>query len=147
MAGNEQKSFKDQDPDGLGANEAGAKLDFGKPRIGLVLGSFCRALWKVAEVGTFGANKYTDNGWLEVENGQARYEDAQLRHWLKKSMGEELDPESGLDHLAHEAWNALAKLELKLREQESKSSESIIQGLMVEALRYKGDSNGSQEKD
>lgn len=100
------------DPNGTNQHEAGAKLDAGKVRVGLVLGSFPRALWKVCEVGTFGAAKYTDDGWLEVDNGEARYADAGLRHYLKSCMGESHDPDSGLEHLAHEAWNALARLEL-----------------------------------
>lgn len=112
-------SFADLDekaPDGLDQHEAGAKLDAGKPRLTLVLGGFARALWAVGEVGTFGAKKYTDNGWMEVQNGIERYSDAGLRHFLKLMMGEEKDSDSELDHLAHEAWNALAKLELRLRE-------------------------------
>ena len=106
------------DPNGIGQHEAGAKLDAGKIRPGLVLGAFSRALWEVSRVGTYGATKYSDNGWLSVPNGRDRYEDAQLRHWLKKCMGEEVDADTDIDHLAHEAWNALAKLELKLREEQ-----------------------------
>lgn len=96
----------------------GAKLDKGKVRPSLILNGMARALTAVAEVGTFGANKYTDGGWVHVPNGFARYEDAQQRHALARAKGEERDPESQLLHLAHEAWNALAKLDLYLREQE-----------------------------
>ena len=105
----------ESDPHGTDQHSAGAKLDAGKIRVGLVLGNFPRALWKVSEVGTFGAAKYTDNGWLEVPDAEARYTDAQLRHYLKACMGESHDPDSGLEHLAHEAWNVLARLELELR--------------------------------
>jgi len=106
----------EQDPNGKAANEAGAKLDHGKLRAGLVLGGFSRALTAVAEVGTFGANKYTDNGWIEVPDGHQRYTDAMYRHLLTEQKGEALDPESGLLHAAHAAWNALARLDLLLRE-------------------------------
>lgn len=98
-----------------GRVDRGVKFDSGKPRVSLVLGGFSRALEAVSEVGTFGANKYTDDGWLSVPDGVARYSDAHLRHILKEQQGEVNDPESGLSHAAHTAWNALARLELLLR--------------------------------
>jgi len=110
---------KEKDPNGKAQHEKGAKLDAGKLRPALVFRGFARALEAVAEIGTFGANKYTDNGWLEVPRGQERYEDAHLRHKLKEWKGEELDPESQYSHLAHTAWNALAELELFLRGKEN----------------------------
>jgi hypothetical protein len=69
-------------------------------------------------VGTFGAEKYTDNGWMDVPDGEARYTDALLRHVLADLGGRSEDEESGLLHAAHAAWNALAVLDLKLRELE-----------------------------
>lgn len=105
----------ERDPLGIHQHAAGAKLDAGKVRAGLVLGDFAHALHAVAEVGTHGATKYTAHGWLSVPNGAERYADAGLRHWLKRQMGEERDPDSGLLHLAHEAWNVLALLELTIR--------------------------------
>lgn len=102
----------EETPDGLGQHEPGAKLDAGKNRLGLVLGDFANALWSVGEVGTFGANKYTDSGWMSVENAQSRYMDALFRHILKYKMGEKVDSDSGLPHLAHAAWNILALIEL-----------------------------------
>lgn len=95
----------------------GAKLDEGKPRVSLVLGGFAHALIEVAKVGTFGANKYSDNGWMKVPNGQQRYSDAMFRHLLYEAMGEKVDPESHIFHAAHAAWNALARLELMLNQQ------------------------------
>jgi len=94
----------------------GAKLDHGKPRMGLVLRGFALALREVSKVGTFGARKYSDNGWMAVENGQERYDDALFRHLLPDNG--DCDEESEIDHLAHAAWNALAVLELKLRKQQ-----------------------------
>ena len=99
-------------------HQHGAKLDTGKVRMHLITGGMARAITEVAKVGTFGANKYTDGGWVSVPNGFQRYEDAQQRHAAARHMGEQNDPESGLLHLAHEAWNAMAKLDLYLREQE-----------------------------
>ncbi len=108
----------EKDPFGKDAHTSGAKLDAGKARPSLVLGGFARALWEVVLVGTYGAVKYTDNGWQEVPNGEERYDDAKLRHWLKEKMGESVDPDTECLHLAHEAWNSLARLDLFLRNRE-----------------------------
>ena len=99
-----------------GQHAPGVKLDKGKPRAGLVLGGFSRALLAVADVGTFGAQKYTPHGWLSVPHGIERYTDAMVRHQLAEASGEQTDSESGLSHAAHAAWNALARLELLLAE-------------------------------
>ena len=103
-------------PDGLDQHAPGAKLDAGKLRPALVLDGFANALLAVVKVGTDGAAKYTDNGWREVTNGFKRYSDAEGRHRLYRAAGETHDKLSGSLHLAHEAWNALAKLELYLME-------------------------------
>ena len=102
----------EHDPSGKSLNEPGAKADAGKLRPALVFSGFADALEAVALVGTKGAAKYTPNGWLSVPNGFERYSDAQVRHELKRHKGETHDADSGDLHLAHEAWNALAKLQL-----------------------------------
>lgn len=104
----------ESDPRGISAHTPGAKLDAGKNRLGLVLGGFAHALQAVGEIGTDGAIKYSENGWLQVPNGQERYTDAQLRHIFAELSGEKLDPQSKKLHAAHNAWNALARLELIL---------------------------------
>lgn len=109
----------ESDPNGLNAHTPGAKLDAGKLRPALVLGGFARALTEVCKVGTYGATKYTDNGWMEVPNGVTRYDDAKLRHWLAEKSGVECDADTKLLHASHEAWNALARLDLLLRQRES----------------------------
>ncbi len=91
------------------------KYDSGKIRPSLVLLSMSRALQSVSEVATFGADKYADDGWCQVPDGVKRYTDAMLRHLLAEASGEVNDPESGLPHAAHIAWNALARLDLELR--------------------------------
>lgn len=98
------------------STEKGIKLDDNKPRLDLVLGDFTTALWGVGLVGTFGANKYTDRGWHEVDNALERYSSALLRHYLNYKSGEVDDIESGLPHLAHLAWNALAILQLYMEQ-------------------------------
>lgn len=109
--------FIERDPDGIDNHAPGAKLDAGKHRPSLLLDGFSKALESVAEVATYGANKYSDGGWQHVDSGIARYRDAGDRHRLKRGH-ELLDKESGLLHLAHEAWNRLAELELYMRENE-----------------------------
>ena len=104
----------------------GVKDDSGKNRVSLVIGGFALAILEVSKVGTFGANKYTDNGWQTVPNGIARYEDALLRHFMAYKDGEFFDPESKLPHLAHCAWNALAVLSLVLKERNN-ASKSVSQ--------------------
>ena len=103
------------DPHGLTANDPGAKLDAGKVRPSLILNAMPLAILAVAEVGTYGANKYSENGWKDVDNGIARYTDAMDRHRIKEGL-EVFDGDSGLMHAAQVAWNALARLELMLCE-------------------------------
>lgn len=106
-------SKEEKDPDGIDQHAPGAKLDEGKI-LGGVLGDFGLALLAVAEVGTFGANKYTRGGWQTVDNGIERYTDALWRHLLKEKY-EDNDDQSELLHAAHLAWNSLGRLELMLR--------------------------------
>lgn len=108
--------MSEMDPNGKQANEPGAKLDAGKNRLGLVFGGFALALEEVGRVGTFGANKYTPNGWQTVPNGVERYTDAMYRHLMKEAQGEVIDPDSGTSHAAQAAWNALARLDLMVRQ-------------------------------
>jgi len=97
------------DPNGLDSHTPGAKLDLNKPNCDLVFGGFANALLEVAKVGTFGAQKYTDNGWKSVPNGIPRYRSAAYRHLLSQ---EYLDTDSNLPHLAQAVWNCLAALEI-----------------------------------
>lgn len=112
----------ESDPTGRSAKDAGAKLDAGKLRPELVLSAFAPALEAVIKIGTDGAAKYSDNGWLSVPNGFNRYCDAGQRHRLKRWRGERRDPDSKSLHLAHEAWNALAALTLYLKENPDEAS-------------------------
>ena len=106
---------KETDPNGKSLNEPGAKADAGKLRPSLILKDMANALLAVIKIATDGAIKYTPGGWIVVPEAEARYEDAHLRHMLKRFTGEKIDTDSHSLHLAHEAWNALAKLELHLR--------------------------------
>src|SRR5690606_9415436 len=114
----------ERDPNGIDPREPGAKLDVGKVEPELIQRGFARALLAVAEVGTYGAAKYTRDGWQDVQDGVRRYTNAMYRHLSAEHRGEERDPDTGLLHAAHAAWNALARLELMLREKEAEVREA-----------------------
>lgn len=107
-------------------HEPGAKLDNGKPDASL-LQYFPRALLEVARVGSYGQRKYTRGGWQYVDDGVTRYTAAMMRHFLAEQiegtydtdpLAAELGYSDELRHDAQVAWNALARLELRLREEE-----------------------------
>ncbi len=106
----------ESDPLGRNPHTPGAKLDAGKNRLGLVVLGFSRALEQVGRVGTYGAQKYTPNGWMSVPEGIDRYTDAMVRHLLSESR-EATDTDTNHLHAALAAWNALARLDLMLRTQ------------------------------
>lgn len=89
----------------------GLKNDSAKPRAGLVLGGFADALLAVSKLGTFGAEKYSPNGWQKVD--EERYRDAIVRHLLAYLSSEKIDADSGCEHITSVAWNALALYELE----------------------------------
>ena len=109
---------EEKDPYGKSKKELGAKMDLGKNRLGLVLHGFSKAIWAVGEVGTYGAREYSPGSWAQVPDPVNRYTDAMYRHLFEEAMGEKYDS-SGLLHAAHAAWNALARLQ-KIIEQEEK---------------------------
>ena len=98
-------------------NAPGVKFDKDKPRVELVFDSMSRALLEVARVATHGAEKYTEDGWVTVPDGERRYRAAGDRHRLQSALSLR-DEESGMLHKAHQAWNVLAELELYLRRRE-----------------------------
>jgi len=107
--------------DPLNLIEQGAvKYDAGKsPLYRGCLGYFPRALRAVADVSQFGASKYAWNGWEHVPDGFLRYTDGLARHLSYEGEGQEIDPDSQLLHAQHVAWNALARLELLLKERDA----------------------------
>lgn len=88
----------------------GVKHDAGKARVSLVVS---RAILEVAKVGTFGAEKYGDHNFRKGLKW-SRLADAGLRHFFSYLCGERIDPESGLSHMAHVAWNVLTMLEFEI---------------------------------
>jgi Domain of unknown function (DUF5664) len=82
------------------------KDDSGKLRMDLLP---MDAVRDVAAVYTFGAQKYDDENWRKGLSYKRVY-GAILRHLTSWFLGEDLDPESGINHLAHAAWGCLTLL-------------------------------------
>ena len=98
------------------ADTQSEKYDQGKPQADLLLG-FSRALMEVTKLLTFGARKYEPHGWTGVEEGEDRYTAALIRHLLQETW-EAKDVDSNINHDVAVAWNALARLDLRLRREE-----------------------------
>jgi hypothetical protein len=80
------------------ATTGGRKFDGGKLEYGLLPPL---ALKSVVDVLTFGAQKYERDNWKHVPDSKRRYFDAAQRHLWAWKEGEQDDPESGRNHLAH----------------------------------------------
>lgn len=78
--------------------------DAGKLRFDLLPPEWEQGL---AQVMTMGAAKYADRNWEKGLDWGRRYSSLR-RHLNAFWAGEDFDPESGLHHLVHVAWNALA---------------------------------------
>lgn len=98
----EGKGHKSRNKDG------GVKNDAMKPRMSLIPQL---AKMDVAKVMTYGAEKYAAYNWM---NGFpfTIISDAIDRHYTAFLCGEDIDPESGLPHLAHLACSAMMALEI-----------------------------------
>lgn len=112
----------EQDPYGKHDKEPGSKLDAGKVSVTRgCLHYFPRAITAVAELSTIGAKKYSWKGWESVPDGIHRYGDALGRHELCiEGDYTRRDRDTGVLEATAVAWNALARLELVLREMEVK---------------------------
>lgn len=122
-----------KDPNGIGAHDGGAKLDFGKNRVSLLfLQYFPNAIDAVTSVSEFGAKKYSPGGWRNVPDGYQRYTDAMGRHILADSKGQVFDDETDLPHDFQIAWNALARIEIALKD--GKYTRKTSKKEFVEAL-------------
>ena len=97
----------------------GKKYDGEKPKMYLLPP---KTLLEVAKVLTFGAAKYDEHNWKKLDNLQNRYSGAALRHIFAHLDGEELDEETGLDHIAHAICCLMFKLEAKLENGKSKEA-------------------------
>ncbi|CAB4201972.1 Protein of unknown function DUF4406 [uncultured Caudovirales phage] len=80
------------------------------------------ALRYLARVAGMGAEKYERWNYLKTDDdtGQVGYPyslsiDALNRHFIAFQLGEDIDEESGLPHMAHAGWHALALVSFMLR--------------------------------
>lgn len=94
-------------------NSSGRKDDNGKLQLNLIPPEVIEML---GEIYTYGANKYGAGNW-EKGFEEGRLIAAGRRHDLAIAKGERLDPDSGLSHAAHAAWNYLTDEILKRREE------------------------------
>lgn len=90
------------------ATTGGRKFDGDKLRYGLLP---ITALQETVHVLSLGAIKYEENNWMYVPDSQNRYFDALQRHLWSWKSGEQNDPETGINHLAHAACNIMFLLE------------------------------------
>lgn len=115
---------------------AGSKLDYGKAPVWQgFLNYFPRAIMAVAMVSEYGKRKYGEwGGFRRVPDALLRYADGQARHELLQSIeGPYDDSDSGLAHLAQDAWNAMARLDMALEQGviESRRGNDIADGKPV----------------
>ena len=96
---NVEDAPRDWRGDNMDLSKGGVKYDTGKPALELVAPEF---LLGVADVLTYGANKYLPRNW-EAGMRWGRPLGALLRHILSWMGGEEVDKESGKHHLDHAA--------------------------------------------
>jgi len=101
-----------------GAIAGATKYDAGKST--LLKGGisyFPKAIALVSSISHFGATKYAWDGWRHVDDGFNRYSEAMVRHLVEEGSADILDPDSRLPHIGHTTWNALARLELWINDQ------------------------------
>lgn len=97
-------------------DQGAARQNAGKPPLHLVA---LDGLALVAWVSAFGALKYGARNWEQAAaDGLFSWSDcvrALLSHTAKLMAGQRLDAESGLPHVGHMAWNALALCAMLVR--------------------------------
>lgn len=91
---------------GRNIEDPGNKFDFGKLRWDLIPYD---SLEEVVKVYTHGAEKYSDHNWRKGMKFSRIYA-AMLRHLTAFIRGEDIDKDSGLNHLSQVAWGCLTLL-------------------------------------
>ncbi len=74
-----------------------------------------KAIDEVVQVLAFGKKKYGANNWMmrDSKEDKQAFMGAALRHIFAWQQGDDVDKETGIDHLAHAACNLLFIQELK----------------------------------
>lgn len=111
--------------------DKGLKYDEGKLRLDLIPPEIIEGL---GEIFTLGAARYGERNWEKgFEPGQLHA--AANRHELAMIKGEFIDPDSGLPHGFHAAWNLLIMTTLEIRERQREITmdiEDIVKKYLVE---------------
>lgn len=100
-------------------NAAGNRMNVGKAQWSLMLRRMWPALREVVRVTEFGAKKYAPDGWWNRDLDDQETCTSAQNHLFAVMSGTYIDaagqvhhgqndPESGLPHWAHAAWNMLA---------------------------------------
>lgn len=94
----------------------------GKVKMELVEEGFPHLYHSLATMMTWAGDikGYKPHDWWNMPGGVEQFKAAEARHKNKRLRGEERDDESGLLHLVHEAFNAMAAAEVALRKMEGK---------------------------
>lgn len=100
----------------------GRKDDGGKLRYDLIPPD---ALDALARVYTKGATVYGDRNW-EQGISYCRIFAALMRHCWAWFRGEENDPDDGLHHMAHAAWNCMTLLAYSMRGMKSFDDRPVL---------------------
>ena len=116
----------------LTTKSGGTKYDESKPDMSLLSPL---ALTYLAQVLTFGAKKYAPNNWRKGID-QSRLVSAALRHITAFNAGEDVDPETGLPHMAHAMCCCMFSVELQTSETniDSRFKASEYQTDLLDAL-------------
>ena len=118
----------------------GTKYDNGKAPVAEFLLDFAPEIMQVAKVWQFGAEKYEKSNWKKVDNGKTRYMNALMRHLLLSDY-EPVDEESGMSHLVHVVFNALAVLHFEGEEKERQALFTGVSETLADGLKEQFKSN------
>lgn len=69
---------------------------------------------------TFGANKYSENNWQQLDGGLDRYFAAMMRHLVEYRKGNMVDDESGQSHLSHAITNLIFLMWIEKNKKQTK---------------------------
>lgn len=107
ICNNYERDEKEQDQMG---KPVAARFNEGKVRHDLIPPV---ALDEIAKVYTYGTKKYSDDNWWKAFRWRKDTYGCIQRHLNKWLRGEQRDDESGIHHLAHVCWNAIALQEFE----------------------------------
>lgn len=103
------------------SDKKGTKFDSNKPDAYLLFQDFPRALQEISKLANMGAHKkYAPHNWQYLEDGKQRYSSALVRHMIEEILCPDyVECDEVFLHATAVAWNAIARLELILREKEN----------------------------